>query len=63
MHRSFTSTSFLSLSFKYKADIEYYAHSKVIIGAMDKECPHCKALMFKSDHPGCVVRQGRCNYL
>ena len=47
MHRSFTSTLFLRLVFKYEADIENYAHSNVIIGAMDKECPHYKALMFE----------------
>ncbi|KAF0755646.1 ATP-dependent DNA helicase [Aphis craccivora] len=36
--------SFLRLAFQYEPDVEYYDHSKVVIGAMDKECPHCHAL-------------------
>ncbi|GFS33023.1 ATP-dependent DNA helicase, partial [Nephila pilipes] len=38
-HRAFVATSFRRLAFQYEPDIEYYAHSKVVIGAMDKECP------------------------
>ncbi|GFT79537.1 uncharacterized protein NPIL_395381, partial [Nephila pilipes] len=41
-HRAFVATSFLRLAFQYEPDIEYYAHSKVVIGAMDKECPYCE---------------------
>jgi len=42
VHRAFISDSFPRLAFQYEPDIEYYAHSKVVIaGAMDKECPHC----------------------
>ncbi|GFS77268.1 uncharacterized protein TNCV_3758541 [Trichonephila clavipes] len=36
VHRAFISDSFLRLAFQYEPDIEYYAHSKVVIGAMDK---------------------------
>ncbi|VVC39931.1 Hypothetical protein CINCED_3A003556 [Cinara cedri] len=31
IHRAFTSDSFLRLAFQYEPDIEYYAHSKVVI--------------------------------
>jgi len=44
VHRAFISDSFLCLAFQYEPDIEYYAHSKVVIGAMDKEYPNCHAL-------------------
>ncbi len=63
VHRAFTSDSFLRLAFQYEPDIEYYAHSKVVIGAMDKECPHCHALNSKMSQLGCVARQEKCNYL
>lgn len=56
VRRAFTSDTFLRLAFKYKPDIEYYAHSKVTIGAMDKECPHCHALRLKMSQPRCVTR-------
>jgi len=36
----------------YIPDIEYYAHSKVIIGDMDKECPHCHTEKFKNEPAG-----------
>ncbi|CAG4953503.1 unnamed protein product [Parnassius apollo] len=52
VHREFTSDSFLRLAFQYECKIEYYAHSKVVIGAMDKECPHCHALKFKNEPAG-----------
>ncbi|CAG5009802.1 unnamed protein product [Parnassius apollo] len=37
VHRAFTSDSFLRLAFQYESEIEYYAHSKVVIGAIDKD--------------------------
>ena len=49
VHRAFTSDSFICLALKYEPDIKYYAHSKVMIGAMDKECVHCHALKFKNE--------------
>ncbi|GIY45233.1 helitron_like_N domain-containing protein, partial [Caerostris darwini] len=52
VHRAFTSDSFLRLAFQYEPDVEYYAHSKVAIGTMDKECPHCHALKFKNEPAG-----------
>ncbi|CAH1225230.1 unnamed protein product [Diabrotica balteata] len=55
VHRAFTSDSFLHISFQYESDIEYYAHSKVVVGAMDKECPHCHALNSKMSYLGCVA--------
>lgn len=33
----------------YKPYIQYYAHSTVEIGAMDKESSHCKALTLKNE--------------
>ncbi|KAL4084389.1 hypothetical protein QTP88_028212 [Uroleucon formosanum] len=34
---------------EYGSDIEYYTHSKVVIAAMDKECPHFHARKFKNE--------------
>ncbi|VVC24672.1 Hypothetical protein CINCED_3A002500 [Cinara cedri] len=59
VHRAFTSDSFLRLAFQYEPDIEYYAHSKVVIGAMDKECPHCHALKFKNEPAGMCCASGK----
>lgn len=59
LHRLFTSNSFLRLAFEYEHDIQYYAHSKVVIGAMDKECPHCYALKFKTEPPGMCCSSGK----
>jgi len=57
VYRAFKSDSFLRLALKYEPDIEYHAHSKVTIGATDKECPHCHVLKLKLSHTGCVARQ------
>nr|XP_046472567.1 uncharacterized protein LOC124214346 [Neodiprion pinetum] len=59
VHRLFTSNSFLRLAFEYEHDIQYYAHSKGVIGAMDKECPHCHALKFKTEPPGMCCSSGK----
>ncbi|PSN31239.1 hypothetical protein C0J52_22899 [Blattella germanica] len=59
IHRAFTSDSFWHLAFQYEPDIEYYAHSKVVIGAMDKECSHCHALKFKNEPPGMCCASGK----
>ncbi|XP_025203820.1 uncharacterized protein LOC112600731 [Melanaphis sacchari] len=59
VHRAFTSNSFLRLAFEYGPDIKYYAHSKVVIGAMDKECPHCNALKFKHEPAGMCCASGK----
>ncbi|XP_055910503.1 uncharacterized protein LOC129944866 [Eupeodes corollae] len=59
VHRSFTYNSFLRLAFEYDPAIQYYAHLKVVIGAMDKECPHCKALKFKNETPGMCCSSGK----
>ncbi|VVC37906.1 Hypothetical protein CINCED_3A023365 [Cinara cedri] len=59
VRRAFTSDSFLRLAFQYEPDIEYYAHSKVLIGAMDKECPHCHALKFKNEPAGMCCASGK----
>ncbi|GFS50600.1 uncharacterized protein NPIL_247571 [Nephila pilipes] len=58
-HRAFVATSFLRLAFQYEPDIEYYAHSKVVIGAMDKECPYCHALKFKNEPAGMCCASGK----
>ena len=59
VHRAFTSALFLRLAFEYEPDIEYSAHSKVLIGAMDKECPHCHALKFKYESAGMCCASGK----
>ncbi|CAH1737560.1 unnamed protein product [Aphis gossypii] len=51
--------AFISDAFQYEPDIEYYAHSKVVIGAMDKECPHCHALKFKNEPAGMCCASGK----
>ena len=52
VHQAFTANSFVHLAYEYEPDIQYYAHSKVVIGAMDKECSHCNALKFKNNPAG-----------
>ncbi|GIY66199.1 helitron_like_N domain-containing protein [Caerostris extrusa] len=59
VHRAFTSDSFLRLAFQYEPDVEYYAHFKVDIGTMDKECPHCHALKFKNEPVGLCCASGK----
>ncbi|XP_039953149.1 uncharacterized protein LOC120770076 isoform X1 [Bactrocera tryoni] len=59
VHCAFTSDSFLHLVFQYEPDIEYYANSKVVIGALDKECPHCHVLKFKNELPGMYCASGK----
>ncbi|KAL4088602.1 hypothetical protein QTP88_023691 [Uroleucon formosanum] len=59
VHRAFISDSFLRLAFQYEPNIEYYAHSKVVIDAMDKECPHCHALKFKNEPAGMCCASGK----
>jgi hypothetical protein len=61
VHRAFTSDSFLRLALNYDPNFEYYAHSKVTIGAMDKECPHFHVLKLKMNQLGCVARQKKYN--
>ncbi|XP_046868458.1 uncharacterized protein LOC124460904 isoform X2 [Drosophila willistoni] len=51
--------SFLRLAFQYEPDVEYYAHSKVVIGTLDKECPHCQALKFKNEPIGMCCSSGK----
>ncbi|GIZ00249.1 ATP-dependent DNA helicase [Caerostris extrusa] len=59
VHRAFTSDSFLRLAFQYEPDVKYYAHSKVDIGTMDKECPHCHAPKFKNEPAGLCCASGK----
>ncbi|XP_054745573.1 uncharacterized protein LOC129249930 isoform X2 [Anastrepha obliqua] len=50
--RSLTRASFVRLAFEYAPDINYSAHSKIAIGAMDKVCQYCQAMKFKNESPG-----------
>lgn len=59
VHRAFTSNSFLRLAFQYEPDVEYYAHSKVVTGTLEKECPHCHALKFKNEPLGMCCSAGK----
>ena len=59
VHRAFTANSFLHLAFEYEPDIRYYAHSTVVIGAMDKKCSHCNALKFKNEPAGMCCSSGK----
>src|ERR1700712_3559075 len=57
--RAFTSNSFDRLAFQYEPDVEYYAHSKVVIGTLDKECPYCHSLKFKNEPVGMCCSSGK----
>lgn len=59
VHRAFTSGAFLRLAFQYEPDVEYSAHSKVIIGTLDKECLYCHALKFKNEPLGMCCSSGK----
>jgi len=59
VHQAFTSDSFRRLAFEYEPDIKYYSHSKVEIGAMDMERPHCNALKFKNEPAGMCCASGK----
>ncbi|KAL4149386.1 hypothetical protein QTP88_003347 [Uroleucon formosanum] len=59
VHRAFISDSFLRLVFQYEPDIEYYAPSKVVIDAMDKECGHCHGLKFENEPAGMCCASGK----
>ncbi|GIX96158.1 helitron_like_N domain-containing protein [Caerostris extrusa] len=43
----------------YEPHVEYYAHSKVDIGTMGKESPHCHALKFKNEAAGLCCASGK----
>lgn len=59
VRRAYIQDSFLRAAFNYEPDIEYSAHQKVIIGQMDKECQHCRALKFKNEAPGICCASGK----
>ncbi|XP_074000087.1 uncharacterized protein [Rhodnius prolixus] len=59
VHRAFTSNLFLRLAFQYEPDVEYYNHSKVVIGTLEKECPRCHALKFKNEPVGMCCSSGK----
>jgi Fe-S-cluster-containing dehydrogenase component len=43
VYRALARTSLLHLAFEYEVDIDYSSHSKIVIGAMNKQCQHCRA--------------------
>lgn len=51
--------SFFRLAFEYIPDINYSAHSKIAISAMDKECQYCHALKFHNEAPGICCASGK----
>lgn len=57
--RALTRASFVRLAFEYAPDIDYSAHSKIAISAMDKECQHCHALKFHNEAPGICCASGK----
>lgn len=46
-------------AFHYDANYDYSLHPSVIIGPMDKVCPHCKAMKFKNETPGMCCASGK----
>lgn len=57
--RALTLSSFNRIAFEYDPEIEYCAHSKAMIGGMDKECTHCHALKFKNETAGMCCSSGK----
>ncbi|GFT35733.1 helitron_like_N domain-containing protein [Nephila pilipes] len=60
--RSLTRVSFVRLAFEYAPDINYSAHSKIAIGAMDKVCQYCQALKFHNETPGMYCASGKVEW-
>ncbi|GFU58577.1 helitron_like_N domain-containing protein [Nephila pilipes] len=56
--RSLTCASFVRLAFEYAPDINYSAHSKIAIGAIDKVCRYCQALKFQKEALGICCASG-----
>lgn len=46
-------------AFNYYKDYDYSAHPNVVIGEMNKLCPHCKALTFLKEPPGMCCSNGK----
>ncbi|XP_055924623.1 uncharacterized protein LOC129956714 [Argiope bruennichi] len=57
--RSLIRASFVRLAFEYAPDINYSAHPKIGIGAMDKVCQYCQALKFRNETPGMCCASGK----
>jgi hypothetical protein len=58
-NRALTRASFVRLAFEYAPDINYSAHPKIIIGAMDKICQYCQALKFRNETTGMCCASGK----
>ncbi|XP_025407422.1 uncharacterized protein LOC112681377 [Sipha flava] len=58
-NRALTRASFVRLAFEYAPDINYSAHTKIIIGAMDKICQYCQALKFRNETIGMCCASGK----
>ncbi|KAE9535543.1 hypothetical protein AGLY_007444 [Aphis glycines] len=58
-NRALTRASFVRLAFEYAPDINYSAHTKIIIGAMDKICQYCQALKFRNETIGMCCAYGK----
>lgn len=59
VRRALVRTTFVRLAFDYEPDVEYSAHSKVQIGAMDNECQYCHALKYKNEAAGICCASGK----
>ncbi|XP_055948334.1 uncharacterized protein LOC129981502 [Argiope bruennichi] len=57
--RSLIRASFVRLAFEYAPDINYSAHPKIGIGAMDKVYQYCQALKFRNETPGMCCASGK----
>ncbi|CAG9792865.1 unnamed protein product [Diatraea saccharalis] len=57
--RALTRASFFRLAFEYEPDINYSAHSKITIGAMNKICQYCHALKFRNETTGMCCASGK----
>lgn len=58
-NRSLIRASFVRLAFEYAPDINYPAHSKIAIGAMDKVGQYCQTLKFRNETPGMCCSSGK----
>lgn len=49
----------LNVGFDYQPNCDYSAHPMVLIGKLDKVCPHCLARKFRSEAPGLCCASGK----
>ncbi|XP_037942683.1 uncharacterized protein LOC119675548 [Teleopsis dalmanni] len=59
VYRALTRSSFHHLAFEYESVIDYSSHSRIVIGAMNKQCQHCHTLKYKGESAGFCCTSGK----